>query len=320
MKILYTIAKDKDGHLINASEAKKGDDFFCPLCNSELLLRKSGNTGKNSKRPHFAHKALTPNCTPETALHFLAKNLIAEKIKNNIQNKASINFSWRCHFCGEIHKGDLLKKAKDVKLEYGLSICRPDIALFDDANRVYAVIEVVVTHKPEAAVIQYYKENNITLVQINFNSDSELDAIDSKISNPSHVLICYNPKCKKCGNYEKRSVMTIVEGDCWKCHSEMKIAILTESYSHSGPDCFSQQQIQLARQNGVLIESHYSKTRRERYLANTCPSCRSFAGDHFLFTDYYVPATMHNSLTYKSFDVGFHCSYCANSDMEDDGY
>ena len=67
-KLLYTIAKNEQGLFIKANEAEKGNDFFCPVCSSDLILRKSGNTGKGAKRPHFAHKSLTPNCTPETAV------------------------------------------------------------------------------------------------------------------------------------------------------------------------------------------------------------------------------------------------------------
>ncbi|HRF99786.1 MAG TPA: competence protein CoiA family protein [Bacteroidia bacterium] len=315
-KILYTIAKNKDGELIKAIDADKGNNYFCPLCNNELLLRKSGNTGKNSKRPHFAHKTLTPNCTPETALHFLAKNSIAEKLQKSINENTPINFSWRCIFCGEMHKGDLLKKTRKVKIEHDLKLCRPDISLFDNNDRVFAVIEVVVTHKPDASTIKYFRENNIVLIQINFNSDSELNEIDNKIAKPDRVLICYNPKCKSCGHYQRKSAMTIIDGHCWRCPSEMKIAILSENCSHSGPDSFSESEIKLAKDNGVIIKKHFSKTRGESYLANTCPSCGSFSGDHFLFTDFYVPATMHNTMPYKTFDVGFHCDYCSSPDYE----
>jgi predicted Zn-ribbon and HTH transcriptional regulator len=315
-KILYTIAKNKDDTLIKAIDAIKGNDYFCPLCSNELLLRKSGNTGKNSKRPHFAHKTLTPNCTAETALHFLAKNLISEKIQKCINENVSINFSWHCKFCDEIHNGDLLKKTKKVKLEHDLKLCRPDISLFDNNDKVFAVIEVVVTHKPEALTIKFFRENNIVLIQINFNSDSELNEIDNKITKPDRVLICYNPKCKNCGHYKRKSTMAIIDSHCWKCCSEMKIAILTDGYNRLGPDSFSEGEINLAKDNGVFIKNQYSKIQNQSYLANTCSSCGTFAGNHYLFTDFYVPAIMHNTIHYKSFDTEFHCNYCSEPDYE----
>jgi hypothetical protein len=38
-----------------------------------------------------------------------------------------------------------------------MKICKPDIALFDETGKVFTVIEIVVTHKPEDNVIKYYK-------------------------------------------------------------------------------------------------------------------------------------------------------------------
>jgi competence CoiA-like predicted nuclease len=66
-KILYTVAKDIDGNLIKASDAEKGKDFFCPVCKTDLILRKSDNIGKGAKRPHFAHRSLSPNSFPATS-------------------------------------------------------------------------------------------------------------------------------------------------------------------------------------------------------------------------------------------------------------
>lgn len=72
--ILYTVAIDNDGNLIKANDAEKGNVFFCPVCKTDLILRKSGKTGKGTKRPHFSHRKLIPNCTPETALHYSYKS------------------------------------------------------------------------------------------------------------------------------------------------------------------------------------------------------------------------------------------------------
>jgi len=109
-KVLYSVAKCSDKELINAKDAIKGNDYFCPVCNSSLILRKSGNTGRNSKRPHFAHKSLTQDCTPETALHYTFKTLTFKIISDLLKEKDALNFQWGCKFCTEIHKGDLLKK------------------------------------------------------------------------------------------------------------------------------------------------------------------------------------------------------------------
>lgn len=68
-EILYTSAYDENQKLIKAKDAEKGNNFFCPECKGKMILRKSGKEGKGSKRPHFAHKHLTTNCTAEGVLH-----------------------------------------------------------------------------------------------------------------------------------------------------------------------------------------------------------------------------------------------------------
>lgn len=98
-KILYTVAYDKGKNLIKASDAEKGNEFYCPVCKEELILRKSGKTGKGSKRPHFAHQNLTPNCNPETALHFSFKNLLYKYLEEHITGNIPLQFSWDCKYC-----------------------------------------------------------------------------------------------------------------------------------------------------------------------------------------------------------------------------
>jgi hypothetical protein len=58
-----------------------------------------------------------------------------------------LTISWHCNFCGENHSGNLLKKIKAVNVEQNLIVCQPDIALIDNSEKVFAVIEIVVTHK-----------------------------------------------------------------------------------------------------------------------------------------------------------------------------
>ena len=115
--ILYTVATDKDGNLIIANDAEKGTHYTCALCRADLILRKSGKTGKGTKRPHFAHRSLTPNCTPETALHYSFKHLLAKKIETHIKNQTPLPFSWYCKFCGDKHSGNLFPSPKSLSIE-----------------------------------------------------------------------------------------------------------------------------------------------------------------------------------------------------------
>ena len=110
--ILYSIANNSTGKMVNANDAEKELDYFCPLCKQPFILRK----GKK-KRPHFAHKNLSPNCTPETALHYSFKNLLAKKIQEHLDSKEPLEIRWQCGKCHESHSGNLLKKAIQVKVE-----------------------------------------------------------------------------------------------------------------------------------------------------------------------------------------------------------
>lgn len=311
--LLYTVATDKFGSLVKANDAEKCNEFFCPVCKSDLILRKSGRTGKGTKRPHFAHRTLTPNCTPETALHYSFKTLLAEKLQKHISSATAIPISWRCQYCYEEHSGNLLKNINSVRVEYNMTVCQPDIALFDKEDKVFAVVEVVVTHKPEVNVVEHYKKQNIILIQINLTSENDLDELERKIAMPDIVATCFNPKCNACGNFTLKTRMTIVDGPCWKCNATMKVAIVeagSERGTSIGPDKFTKQEIDLARDKGVIIKEHFSKTVGRRYLANTCPKCMTFVGDHYLSTNYHAPAS-YGELSSTMLDIGYHCDNCS---------
>lgn len=316
-KILYTVALDNFGNLIKAKVAEKGNEFTCPKCKNELILKKSGKTGKGSKRPHFAHHVLTPNCTPETALHFIFKNLLAERIQNHIEKEIDLSIEWVCEYCYETHTGNLLRKAKSVKVEYYMKECQPDIALLDKNDIVYAVIEVVVTHKPEEKVLNFYTKENIILIQINLTSDEDLENLENRISKPDIVNFCYNLKCENCKQYQQKTKMIIIDGDCWSCDSPLKVAIVERGGDQgtSGAMTFSNEEIELARSKGVLLKEHYSATMKEKYLASTCSSCGTFVGEFNLISQYVLPAEF-GDFPSETIDIGYHCDNCYELSLE----
>jgi hypothetical protein len=321
-QILFTQGKDPSGSLIFANDAEKGLDYFCPLCNTEFILRKSGNTGKGSKRPHFAHKNLTVNCTPETVLHFLFKKQAYELLKRHIEENVHLNFSWDCKYCGKKHSGNLLKKAKGVELEFNLGSCIPDIALLDENEKVFAVIEVVVTHAPEETTLRFYKDNKIILIQINLENELQLENIENKLTNPDVVEFCINPKCKKCGSYLLKKKMIIVDASCYRCKKQMKVAgiysqdgrIMRSESTHLPPSSFNKDEIDFARSKGVNLALQYSSTTKMKYLANTCNHCKAFVGDFYTFDEYYAPA-FYGDLPSTKYDIGYFCRNCSEVDM-----
>lgn len=293
----------------------RGGVFFCPSCNGELILRKSGNTKPGSKRPHFAHRNLTPNCTPETALHYLFKHLLFHKLKEHLANNQPLPISWNCKFCHTKHSGNLLKKIADVKLEYNLGVCQPDLALLNESGNVFAAIEIVVTHKPEPVVLKHYDENDIIPIIISLQSDEDIDCLDHKISNPDIVETCFNPRCSVCRHFLEKTILTIVDGPCWKCGHTMKVAIveggMERGGSASGPEDFTEQEIKIARSRGAILKTQYSRTQGRRYIANSCGNCGSFAGDFYLWIQYLRPAQM-MELPSEIHHVGYHCEHCAS--------
>ncbi len=312
-QILYSIARSEIGELIHAVDAEKGGVFFCGFCKDPLVLKKSGNTGRGSKRPHFAHKALDPNCSPESALHFEFKTILVNEIMERLDRHSEFAISWKCIYCYRKHSGDLIKKARRVALEHSLGICRPDISLFDEDGRVYAVIEVVVTHAPDNAVKDYYRKNGITLIELHLDPDAVLNDVSTKLSSADHVQLCPDRKrCSDCGHFQESIEMKLIEAPCYRCNSKMKVPYIEGDHSrgsHIGPDQFSQKEMAVAREQGAFIDWQYSRTLNAKYWAATCWRCKRFIGRNQLFTDYIAPAAFEGSevvlIRLRDF-----CSYC----------
>ncbi len=195
-EILYTTALDQNDNLIHVNNAEKGSKYYCPLCKKEFILRKSGKSGKGSRRPHFAHNELTPNCTPEGVLHYSFKKMLISLLEKFKNENRDLVMSWRCSSCEHANSVFLLQRVVSIKEEFNLGVCRPDIALLDDAGKIIAVIEIVVNHSPEENVLQYYKTNKIVLIQINVETEDELFMVEEIISNPNKVDFCLNTECR----------------------------------------------------------------------------------------------------------------------------
>ena len=129
-----------------------------------------------------------------------------------------------------------------------------------------------------------------------------------------------NPICKHCDNPLSLKIMKIIETECWKCNSSMKVAIMhspddfIKGSSHPGPDLFDNEDIDFAKSKEVLIMPHHSKTADDTYLANTCGSCNAFVGGHYLF-DYFCRAE-ENKIESTDFEVGYHCETCFMANEE----
>ena len=195
-KLLIEIAYDENKNIVFVNNAVKGKMYFCPKCGEELIFKNSGKTGQGSRCPHFAHKGCGGhNCDPESVLHAAFKKETAKILSSHLKESTGFNIKWRCSDCGSQYSGDLLFLAKTIEVEYDLKVCRPDIALLDDAGKVRIAIEIVNTHAPEEKVEKYYNDNGIVLVQYNVHEDDLLN-IEEKLLKPDIVSLCLNSACK----------------------------------------------------------------------------------------------------------------------------
>jgi len=287
-EILYTTAIDKNGDIIQINNAEKGMDYYCPLCKKEFILRKSGKTGRGSRRPHFAHNEITPNCTPEGVLHYSFKEmLIALLVKHQVENKP-FNFIWICDSCGVKNSGNLLEKTHSIKREHVLEGCRPDIALLDKEEKVLAVIEVVVSHKPEDSTLQYYRDNKITLIQIDLTAEEDLNKIEEKAKNPNIVDLCLSPKCPHSNRFKIDRKIAVFQKQC-SCFSPIeKYEILIDSvFGKKMSLDFTDNEINWmkskANEIGFRIRIAEKRETKEKYPIFVCLNCERRSYNRYRF-------------------------------------
>lgn len=292
-KLLLPYAYDCNKQLVHIDDAKKGEKYTCPNCGAELLLKISRipEGQKYHRRNHYAHKGNSDNHCSESFLHKLFKEKCVDYIRQKISDNDKIDFEWHCEQCREEHSGNLLRKAVNVASEYDMGICKPDIALFDKDGKVIIVVEIVVTHKPEPEVMQYYDENKIACLQIQVDDFSDCDRIEEKLSHPDKMNICPNPKCKKCGNIMSHVQMVTIASNCWKCGQKMTIAMLVTKSGHHIVSAakFDDEDIKIAIDQGANFRQYYIKALEGWYSANVCSHCGASVGEFHMHNYYYEP-------------------------------
>ena len=277
LKIPYA---ERAGSLIHVAEVTSGlqADCFCPACKGPVVARKGPKVVH-----HFAHFAPT-NCQPETVAHLTAKRLLTARISKALSQHTPFPITWQCQTCHGTHEGNLVRKATRVETELSLPGCRPDISLLDPSGQVLAVIEIIVTHEPEQGVRDYCSANKITLAEYTVKTHADLEKINAEVLPLDRVDLCLRLACPKCDLPLGERRLFVLDGHCWKCQAQMRMAkVEVDGYS-AGPEDFTPAEIALAHQSGAVLKKHYSRTREEAYLANTCVQCGAFTGQHYLFT------------------------------------
>ena len=201
MEILYKYAEDNKGKIIHISQALLGASYYCPECKEKFIFRK----GK-IRQQHFAHSNTSSNCTGEGYLHKAFKKMLLEIISDHINKRLPLNIDWNCNICKEKHNGNLLSGITVVKDEYNLEVCRPDIALINEAGTVPIIIEIVHKHEPENNVIEYCKNNKTVLIRIKLDSLNDLENIDNIIKSPTNVIFFDRMNCPNYVNYQNQLI------------------------------------------------------------------------------------------------------------------
>ena len=169
----------KGGHLFHISEVENGKKCGCkcPACGECLIARNKGTkTRKNGELrlksfAHFDPKKICAYST-ETALHFLAKQILLKQIR--IKLPAVYSFihhgiklqDGKFIACGEfieVKKADYYNY-QSVELEKYLHNIKPDVILSFENQKLY--IEIKVTHGIDAIKFEKIKQLNISIIQI----------------------------------------------------------------------------------------------------------------------------------------------------------
>lgn len=270
---------EKDGRLVHVSTVQRGlkCDAVCPVCKTAVVARKGEKT-----RHHFAHYP-GANCSTETVLHTIAKQLIYEKLVSAIALKQIMQIDWQCKACSHNHSLNLLDNVNQAVMEKNLEDCRPDIALLDNDNNVRALLEIVVSHRPDKKVLDYCRRQNIPLLIFRIHSAESLEALHIyRNLDPTTVLYCLRDRCSHCGAPLFHKHLFIINNSCWRCGAPMKLAAMKINKTLHGITHFSKNDREIARSNGVIFREYFNKKTRQRELAAACPNCGIVTGNRFI--------------------------------------
>ena len=310
------MAKDANGRLVKAAESNKACQYYCPCCDARLILKKSGMKGKGRKRPHFAHAGDAPPCSPETILHLVAKQRVAEILQAKLSAGVAVPFTWKCPYCAEEHKGNLLRTATAIAVERTVGRIRPDILLSDKTSTPRIAVEIVVSHAPEPEMLAFCKEHAIQVVELHLTSDEDLDRLEILLANPTLVRVCRNPPCTKCNGHQRTKVLVIVHGICWQCKGPILVAGIEGDYGVVGPDQFSEKERQIASEYGVLLRKELIRIHNREFWVNKCQRCPGFIGPGYLDEQYIGPAESGEIPSEKQ-KIGHYCPICDQREEDD---
>ncbi len=145
---LGALIKDTNKY-VYPSIANKNDDFECPDCHRDLILRQG-----NKRAHHFAHYKTDNPCSyytkpTETQIHKDAKMLM----KTLLHNNTHITMSRVCRCCKENEYYEIPNRddISNIEIEYRFEYNGTKIAdvAFIENNEIIAIFEICNTHKTD---------------------------------------------------------------------------------------------------------------------------------------------------------------------------
>lgn len=150
------------GRMVSPAEIEKHcDGLICPECGQPLIVRKG-----DVRIHHFAHKSGGGISCGETAVHLMAKQIIAESSYIVIP-PVFINQT--------MSRIKILEAHQELRIENYI----PDILLKLENNDLLA-IEIFVNHKTEEDKIKFYRDKRILALEIDLSKQSITSEEDLK--------------------------------------------------------------------------------------------------------------------------------------------
>ena len=151
--VVIAYGLDLSGQLVHVSVAGPGRDcgLTCPGCGARLVARHGAVLAH-----HFAHDSGRP--LGEGCIHAAVKLIIYGRLKAAVAGGEGVPFRWVCESCQDRHVADVIVRfgVVSVSLEAKLKNARvqPDVTCWCSDGQPSLLVEVVVSHRPEAAVLE----------------------------------------------------------------------------------------------------------------------------------------------------------------------
>ncbi|WP_257294647.1 competence protein CoiA family protein [Endozoicomonas sp. YOMI1] len=271
------------GELVSPEEASKNEEYFCPSCEGNLILKKG-----EFRTKHFSHPSNSA-CNQESILHKTAKSLIIKSIVDNYKNGRKITIQNECSNCKcdyEINLEPKTFSGAQEERRVGEFVC--DVVGY--RNKIESLaIEVLVTH-----AVDDYKAKNLPIYWLEVNAEDIIQNPYKWLPTKKGLKGKYCGKCKSNisdiisvadrwnidrslyslkGFSEKANYVAGIE-TCFKCKERIPVF-----WWQGVPFCEDEPPLP----RPVTIMHKYSKQFGGAYWANTCINCGMLQGDNHLY-------------------------------------